>query len=222
MSTATKKPAAGTAGPRRSPSTEPTSASPARGPARSPAPSTVAPNGLARTRSLRGGSPLSARGTMARSGPGASNLNNSSAADNADEDARAETVALLDELKERLRNTETEREHYQKQSQILQLRLDESLQEAGKLEDKLHENEEKLEALESEKRDAMRQKREMEAIYEAERSSMNKEREDSSSREEEMQTIIQRLKDSLTQRSFADEESRISRRCKLVIFLHDL
>jgi hypothetical protein len=105
-------------------------------------------------------------------------------------------------------------EQFQKQVQVLQSRLDEALQEQGKLEDRLHESEERLESLENEKRDALRQKREMEAIYEAERSSMTKEREEMSNREEEMQTIIQRLKDSLTQRSNTDEESRLSRRCK--------
>lgn len=82
------------------------------------------------------------------------------------------------------------------------------------LEDRLHESDENLEALENQKRDALRQRREMETIYEAERSSMNKEREDMASREEEMQSIIQRLKDSLTQRSNTDEDSRLSRRCK--------
>jgi chromosome segregation ATPase len=122
---------------------------------------------------------------------------------------------LLDDLKERLRNTESISEQFQKQTQVLQSRLDEALQEQGKLEDRLHESEERLETLENEKRDALRQKREMEAIYEAERSSMNKEREEMSNREEEMQTIIQRLKDSLTSRSNTDEESRLSRRCKL-------
>jgi biopolymer transport protein ExbB/TolQ len=135
---------------------------------------------------------------MQRPGAGASNLSSSSAASDADDDARAETVALLDDLKERLRNTESMSEQFQKQAQVLQSRLDEALQEQGKLE----------------KRDALRQKREMEAIYEAERSSMTKEREEMSNREEEMQTIIQRLKDSLTQRSNTDEESRLSRRCK--------
>jgi hypothetical protein len=92
--------------------------------------------------------------------------------------------------------------------------LDEALLEQGKLEDRLHESDEKLETVENEKRDALRQKREMESIYEAERSSMTKEREEMSNREEEMQTIVQRLKDSLSQRSNIDEESRISRRCK--------
>ena len=105
-------------------------------------------------------------------------------------------------------------EQFQKQAQVLQSRLDEALLEQGKLEDRLHESDEKLETLENEKRDALRQRREMESIYEAERSSMTKEREEMSNREEEMQTIIQRLKDSLSQRSNIDEESRISRRCK--------
>lgn len=149
---------------------------------------------------------------MQRPGAGSSNLSSSSAASEADDDARAETVALLDDLKERLRNTESMSEQFQKQAQVLQSRLDEALQEQGKLEDRLHESEERLESLENEKRDALRQKREMEAIYEAERSSMTKEREEMSNREEEMQTIIQRLKDSLTQRSNTDEESRLSRR----------
>lgn len=96
----------------------------------------------------------------------------------------------------------------------MQARLDEALQEHGKLEDRLHEHEEKVEALENEKRDALRQRREMESIYEAERSSMNKEREEMANREEEMQAVIQRLKDSLNSRSNPDEEIRIPRRCK--------
>lgn len=151
---------------------------------------------------------------MQRPGAGASNLSSSSTTSDADDDARAETVAILDDLKERLRKTETASEQFQKQAQVLQSRLDEALQEQGKLEDRLHESEEKLESLENEKRDALRQRREMESIYEAERSSMTKEREEMSNREEEMQTIIQRLKDSLSQRSNVDEEGRISRRCK--------
>lgn len=149
---------------------------------------------------------------MQRPGAGTSHLSSSSTTSDADDDARAETVAVLDDLKERLRKTEAMSEQYQKQTQVLQSRLDEALQEQGKLEDRLHESDERLEALENEKRDALRQRREMESIYEAERSSMTKEREENSNREEEMQTIIQRLKDSLNSRSNVDEEGRISRR----------
>ena len=78
----------------------------------------------------------------------------------------------------------------------------------------MHETDEKLETLKNEQRESQKQKREMEAIYEAERSSMLKDREEMANREEEMQVIIQRLKDSLSQKSSADDESRISRRCK--------
>ncbi|KAA8569127.1 hypothetical protein EYC84_000797 [Monilinia fructicola] len=115
------------------------------------------------------GTPLSARSAMQRPGAGTSNLSSNSVPSVADDDARAENIALLDDLKERLRKTETISEQFQKQAQVLQSRLDEALQEQGKLEDRLHENEEKLETLQNEKRDALRQKREMESIYEAER-----------------------------------------------------
>jgi chromosome segregation ATPase len=222
MSTATKKPPAGTAGARR-PSTDPNVAlaTPTKGSSRSQTPSSTAPtNGLSRTRSLRGGSPLSARGALQRPGAGTSNLSSSSTTSDAEDDARAETVALLDELKERLRKTENISEQFQKQAQVLQSRLDEALLEQGKLEDRIHESDERIEALENGERDALRQKREMESIYEAERSSMTKERDESANREEEMQTIIQRLKDSLIQRS-SDEENRLSRRCKLRYPLHN-
>ncbi len=207
MSTATKKPSVGTPSGRR-PSTDPIS--PSRGPARSPTPSSASSttNGVTSTRSVRG------RVAVQRSGAGASNLSANSVVSDADDDARAETVALLDDLKERLLKAETLSDQFQKQAQVLQSRLDEAIQEQGKLEDKVHESEEKLETLENEKRDALRQKREMESIYEAERSSMTKEREEMANREEEMQTIIQRLKDSLSQRANADEENRISRRCR--------
>ncbi|KAK0108129.1 hypothetical protein ONS95_002951 [Cadophora gregata] len=214
MSAATKKPPASST-PGRRPSTDPTATTaspPPSRPARSPAPASATSNGVARSRSVRGGTPVSARASMQRPGAGASHLSSSSTTPDADDDARAETVAVLDDLKERLRKMEAMSEQYQKQTQVLQSRLDEALQEQGKLEDRLHESDERLESLENEKRDALRQKREMESIYEAERSSMTKEREENSNREEEMQTIIQRLKDSLNSRSNVDEEGRMSRR----------
>jgi len=222
MSTATKKPPITPVPGRRPPSTDPTlaPASPSRGPSRSP-PAAINTNGVTRTRSVRGGSSLAARVASQRPGAGASSLSSTNAASDAEEEARAETVALLDDLKERLHKSETISEQFQKQAQVLQSRLDEATQDQGKLEEKIHESEERLEILENEKRDALRQKREMESIYEAERSSMTKEREESANREEEMQTIIQRLKDSLTQRSSVDEESRLSRRCKLITILYD-
>ncbi|KAG9240596.1 hypothetical protein BJ878DRAFT_525294 [Calycina marina] len=188
-----------------------TPATPSRAPTRSPAPTTPSSaNGVTRTRSLRGG--MAARGAMQRPGAGASKVSSSNVPGTDDDDTRAETVAVLDDLKERLRMTETASERFQRQASVLQMRLDESTHEQSKLEDRQHESDERIESLENEKRDALRQKREMESIYEAERSSMTKEREESANREEEMQTIIQRLKDSLSQRNNVDEESRLSRR----------
>jgi chromosome segregation ATPase len=129
--------------------------------------------------------------------------------------ARAETIALLDDLKERLAKAEGASETYKKSTEVLQVRLDEALGEQARLEEKCHEYEEQVETLQNERREASRQMREMEAIYEAERSAMTKEKEDMANREEEMQTIIQRLKDSLSQRNAnGDDDIRPSRHCK--------
>jgi chromosome segregation ATPase len=150
---------------------------------------------------------------MQRAGAAVSNLSTNSATSEADDDTRAETVAILDEVKERLRTSEIRAEEYQKETEVLQSRLDEAIQEQVKLEDRLHETEERLEILENEKREYARQRREMETIYEAERVAMTREKEEMANREEEMQTVIQRLKESLSQRSFVDDECRISRHC---------
>ncbi|KAI2629993.1 hypothetical protein GGS21DRAFT_540222 [Xylaria nigripes] len=156
-----------------------------------------------RTRSIRS-STISARAAAHRT---TSSLSISTPAD---ADARAETVALIDDLKERLQKADAASEQYRKQAEVLQSRLDETLKEQSKLEERAHENEEQIEALRNEKREAARQMREMEAIYEAERSSMMKEKEEMSNREEEMQTIINRLKENLNQRN-AEDEYRSSR-----------
>jgi chromosome segregation ATPase len=124
-----------------------------------------------------------------------------------EEDAHMESAALIEELKERVQRTEEASEEYKKQVEVLQSRLDEAVGEQGKLEDKLHEEEERIEGVENDKRELLRQKREIEGIYEAERVAAMKERESSQAREEEMQTVIQRLKESLSQR----EEGRLSR-----------
>lgn len=177
-------------------------------------------NGVARSRSIRGGTPMSARAAMQRPGAGASNLSTSSAtSETEDDDARAESAAQVEDLKEQLRRTEDVSEQYQKQTQILQSRIDEASREQGKLEERLHETEQELETLVEDKRDALRQRREMESIYEAERMAITKEREEMENREEEMQAIIQRLKDSLSQRSNTDED-RIYRRCKCAFLRH--
>ena len=104
---------------------------------------------------------------------------------------------------------------HKKQAEVLQSKLDEALKESAKWEEKIHENDEQLEALRNEKRDATRQIREMETIYEAEKSAILKEKEEMGNREEEMQAVIQRLKDSLAQRYNSEDDSRQPRQGKL-------
>ncbi|KAF2436166.1 hypothetical protein EJ08DRAFT_228917 [Tothia fuscella] len=179
-------------------------------------PTTPVRNGLARNRSTGtgNGTPISARAAVKK--PTSSGLGNStSAAEAADVDDRIETAALVEELKERLSKTEAASDQFQKQIEILQSRFDDALKEQGKLEDKLHEEEERTEGLENEKRESIRARRDLEAIYETERVAAMKEKEMSSQREEELQTIIHRLKESISQqresRPGMNEDGKLSR-----------
>ncbi|KAI0164315.1 hypothetical protein GGR52DRAFT_114947 [Hypoxylon sp. FL1284] len=201
MSATPKRPLASAQG--RAPSNE--NASPA---ARQPRASTpTSTNGTAasttpqRTRSIRGGTPMSAR--AAATHRASSSLSISST--NMNPDARAETIALIEDLKDRLQKADATSEQYRKQADVLQSRLDDSQKEQAKLEERVHESEEQIEALRNEKRESARQIREMEAIYEAERSSMMREKEEMGNREEEMQAVINRLKETLNQRNAEDE-----------------
>ncbi|PMB67354.1 hypothetical protein BM221_007018 [Beauveria bassiana] len=151
--------------------------------------STSSPAGHARTRSTRMGTPVSARAAAAA-------RKNSTAAES---DAHAEASAAVEDLQQRLEKEEKQSESFAKQIGVLQTKLDDAGKESAKLEERVHEYEEQLEALTNDKREATRQIREMETIYEAERSSMLKEKEDMANKEEEMQAIIQRLKESLAQ-----------------------
>jgi len=185
------------------------STSPSR---RSSTPTSSTPSSVARSRSIRSGTPVSARAAAA--GPRRESLlGSSNGADGEKEKlAREETAAALDDLKTRLAKAEGVADEYQKQAEVLQSRLDDTLREHAKLEERLHETEEQTEALSNEKREAARQMREMESIYEAERSSMMKEKDEMANREEEMQTVIQRLKDSLAaQKNNSEEDGRSSR-----------
>jgi hypothetical protein len=108
--------------------------------------------------------------------------------------------ARIDELQERLQQVELTYEESQKQSTVLQVKLDEALKEQGLLEENVHEHTERINDLESEKKESVRARREMEQIYESERAAALKEKEEAAIREEEMQLSMQRLKESLAQR----------------------
>ncbi|KAL4896874.1 hypothetical protein BDV59DRAFT_79719 [Aspergillus ambiguus] len=207
MSATTRKP--GTPGNSAKSTSDSPSANgtPPRTHSRSPS---AATNGLSRTPSLRGSTPVSARAAARK--PGRSNLSMSSvpkiASDPSEEDARAQNAALIDDLKEQLQKAETASEQYRKQLGVLQMRLDEAVSEQGKLEDQAHEKDSRIEALNGEIRDHVRQIRDLEQAHELERNAMLQEKEQQSSREEEMQATIQRLKDSLAQK---DTDKNVSR-----------
>lgn len=170
---------------------------PNRSPSRAMAPqaSTATTSGAAaviRTRSLRGGAPVSAR-AAARKSPADGDIT-------ALEDQKAELQARLDELQERLRQAEQACEVSQKQSSILQKKLDDAQRDQAQLEETVHEQSEKIEELENEKKDGLRARRELEQIYEAERAQTMKEKEESQQREEDMQHSMQRMKEALAQR----------------------
>lgn len=137
----------------------------------------------------------------------------SNATEMMDPEARAETIAIIEDLKKRHQDADTISEQYRKQAEVLQARLDEAVKDHDQLEEELHETEEELEVLRNEKREAARQMREMETIYEAEKSSILKEKEEMATREEEMQAVINRLKETLNQRN-VDDEYRPTRQCK--------
>ncbi|CAG8933164.1 unnamed protein product [Penicillium salamii] len=184
-----------------------------RGHARSPS----AANGLNRSPSLRGSTPVSARAAARK--PGRSNLSMSNVPrvsnDPSEEEARAQNAALIEELREQLQKAESASEQYQKQLGVLQMRLDEALSEQSKLEDQAHERDSRIEALNSDIRDQGRQIRDLEQNHESERNAMLQEKEQQTSREEEMQATIQRLKDSMAQRDMRinaeGDRSQVSR-----------
>lgn len=137
---------------------------------------------------------------------------NTTASDEASEDdARAEHVSLMDELRTRVQKAETASEEYQRQLNLMQARLDESQQEQGHLEERLHHSSENIKELESDRAQSARQKREMQDLYETERNSMLKDKAEQKAREDELMSANQRLKEALAQRETRNnvEDSRL-------------
>jgi hypothetical protein len=138
----------------------------------------------------------------------------SSQVDGPDDEARDEAAALLQDYKDRLEKAEHDAEDRQKQIEVLNARLDDALKEQSKLEERAHEEEERVEMLENEKRELTRQHRELQGIYEAERAQTMKEKEAAQQREEEMQETIQRLKETMAMKNMQSsdgEEGQLSR-----------
>lgn len=131
--------------------------------------------------------------------------------DNAsEEDARAENVSIMDELTSQVRKADTAVEEYQRQLNILQTRLDDSLSYQAKLEDQVVEAKGKIEELDKDFASESRQRREIEGCFEAERAAFISDISEQKAREAELESTILRLKESLSQRELRaafDEEN---------------
>ncbi|MCJ1310852.1 hypothetical protein MMC25_004520 [Agyrium rufum] len=132
--------------------------------------------------------------------------------DSNEEDAKAEQVALVDDLRQSLHKAELASEDYQGQLESLQSRLDESQNEHTKFEEQIQESRGRIEQLELEAKTWTRQKREMEMIHESEKAKMLKDREEQAMQEKDMKVSIQRLKETLASREMRlnDGEKRMS------------
>ena len=124
--------------------------------------------------------------------------------EDSDNDSKYERMSLAEDLKDRLVKAEKTSDEYQRQIEVLQLKLDEALQEQHKLEDYGHEQEEMIENLTRENKDTLRQSRAFENLVETEKAANIKCREVAQQREEELLLIIQRLKESLSRKNERD------------------
>lgn len=162
-----------------------------------------ATGGVKGTKSVRTGTPVSAKAAARKP-------SKDDGAPEVDE-VRAEMQSKLDEMQERLNQAEATAEEQEKAKAVLQVKLDEASKEQGILEENVQEHIERIEELEREKKESLRQQREMEHIYETERAATLKEKEATAAREEEMQASMQRMKESLAQREMRqglDDEKR--------------
>jgi len=114
------------------------------------------------------------------------------------DDQRAESEALLDELKEQVRRAEVASEQYQRELMALKSRFEEITSEQIKSEDLIAMKNERIEALESGSIEAEKRCQALEATQKEEEAMMNRDREASSAKEEELMTTIQRLRESLS------------------------
>lgn len=185
---------------------------------RGPSSANVTVNGVARSQSNRGtsGTSRSSRETVKRPSPNTSFLNtNPDVSDDAnEEDARAENISIIEELREKMRKAEAASEEHQRQLNMLQTRLDDSLFQQGKLEDQVAEVTGTMEELENDRSRELRLKREMESNFDAERAAFVRDKNEQKAKEEELELVIQRLKENLAQRdlrSGADDANGLSR-----------
>jgi hypothetical protein len=117
-----------------------------------------------------------------------------------DDDLRAEHAQLVEDLRQQVQKAEIASEQYQKELDMLQMRLDEVASERNVLEDQISQKDTETEAVQAEAKDIMRQKKEMEQAHYSERAMMLREREQQLTKEQELQSIVQRLNETIRQK----------------------
>ena len=172
-------------------------------------PAKATPDPVARTKSVRGASPLSARGSVRRPGqaPRSESYGGS-------EEAKAETTALIEDLKEQLRKAENASEDYQRHAAVLQSKLDEALGDHDRLQETSQEYLNRVEGLEREKQEGARKYRDLESAFENDKVASMKAQEAASAREQELTDTVQRLKETMAsrdKRGSMDGETLLSR-----------
>lgn len=164
-----------------------------RSPSRTGATPTTPSPAISRTRSVR-----STPSTAAAARASARKSTTKDAAK--EEDAKAEAAAIIEDLRDQLKKTETASEEHQKQIVVLQSRLDEALAEQTKLEETAAGHGETISKLRGELQEVQRSRKDTQAKLEQEQSANVRERDAAATKEGELNEVIARLKDSLAQR----------------------
>ena len=128
-----------------------------------------------------------------------------------DADGKAQTAAAIEDLQDRLREAEQAADDYQKQSSILQTRLDDAHGDHATLEQSVHELHEQVEHLTTQQRETIRQRREFEGAHEADLAVAIKDKEELEARQEELLSAIKRLKEGAIHRDLRAGTEGISR-----------
>lgn len=139
-----------------------------------------------------------------------------------DEDARAQSAAIIQDLKQQLEKTMEASDSYEKQANLLQLNLDAITKEHTMLEEQTQQHDSKVLALQDELMDLRKNRRETEKAFDTERAQMLSNREQQAHREEELQSVIQRLNETIRQKEIRSqvegERPGISRSCMTSVF----
>ncbi len=122
-------------------------------------------------------------------------------ADSEDYAVNAHAAQMLDELKEELRKSVALVEDYRRQIHQLQSRFEEASQGQEKLELQIQERDGKIDELEVERKELLRQRRELEDTSNAERAFMTEEKKRMVDQERQLRATIQRLKDTVAQKT---------------------